>query len=173
MILINTHESLALRQPSRRYREQVTALQSQSIENSPFRTSPRCIMSLRPSHLGISPPSGHFSPRYNNYSTHVVQSTQRPAYTCALKPHKTASCGMYIFTEISSRDLTKKKTIKKRDLWFFLMLFAKLLVQVLCAGARDTLLGCGVPGDYTDWLLLSYWCPTFTKLYATTCMKYA
>ena len=56
------------------------------------------------------------------------------------------------FTEISSRDLTKKKkkkkkTIKKRDLWFFLALFAKLLVQVLCAGARDTLFWCGVAGD--------------------------
>ena len=84
---------------------------------------------------------------------------------------------MHSFTEISSRDLTKlkkkkkkKKTIKKRDLWLFLALFAKLLVQVLCAGARDTLFWCGVAGDR---LLPSYWCPTSTKLYVTTCMKYA
>ena len=97
-----------------------------------------------------------------------------PAYTCALKPHKTASCGMHSFTEISSRDLTKKKkkTIKKRDLWFFLMLFAKLLVQVRVPVTRY--FGAEfLVTDYTDWLLLSYWCPTSTKLYATTCMKYA
>ena len=61
---------------------------------------------------------------------------------------------MYNVTETSSRDL-----------WSFLVLFVKILVQVLCVGARDTLFGAELlVTDYTVLDTTALLVSTSTKL---------